>query len=448
MEENNQKNENVKSKAQVNEAKGKTKKKGNGKIALLIIMLILIIAIVAGIIFYFAYYTKPEQTYKRLLEATMNSYSSQLNDADYKTSKTSIKLDANIDTDSHEIDKNVLDLINNINVGLEVQTNNEDKQLVLNLESKYEKEDLLNIQMYSDIDEQKTYICLKNLLDKYIEADVDDEFYSSLSELLDNQKNIANKNSSMKKANEILKKELSNVIKAEYCSSQKEDITVNGKTVNTTKNIIKMNAKQLKDEFTVVLNNLKGNEEFLNCFENKDNISNSLENLIDEYEDLDDDNKSTVEIATYTEGLMQKVVKLSFTVYSEENNQTLTLAFTKSSENIYEFEILTDNNTKVCSGTMNIEKKNDNEGALKLEFTIQDFGKVSLNIACSQKFNEDIDKVDVKNSVNSDELSTADQMKLVTNLQKSKLYELIESFSGSSLTDNTFEDETTTYDEY
>lgn len=48
---------------------------------------------------------------------------------------------------------------------------------------------------------------------------------------------------------EILKNEIVNVIKPEYCSNaEKEEITVNGKTVNATKNILKLNEKQLTEE--------------------------------------------------------------------------------------------------------------------------------------------------------------------------------------------------------
>lgn len=407
---------------------GNVEKKGKKKIVLLIIAILLVVAIAAGLVYYFTIYTKPDRIYKRLIQSTIDSYTDELKDMEYKTSKTSFKLDADIDTD--EIEEDITDLINKIDIGVEVQSNNEEKQLLMNLQADYEEEDLLDFQMYCNIEEEKAYMQLENLLNKYIEVeDVDDEFYSILSEALENQKMTAGEKVSLQKAMEIIKKELTNVIKKEYCSAQKEEITVNGKTVSTTKNILKMNTKQLKDECTTVLKNLKDNEEFINCFEEKDEVSEMLENSIEQFEDLDTDDESTMEIAIYTEGFMQKVAKFTLTV--KDSDETVTMAFTKTAENTYDFEISTQEDT-VCTGILTLEEKNDEEGVIQLEINIPDFGKLKLNIEYSQKFNENIDIVDVTNSVKADELTDADQQTLVTNLQKSKLYELIESFSGKS----------------
>ena len=47
-------------------------------------------------------------------------------------------------------------------------------------------------------------------------------------------------------------------------------------------------------------------------------------------------------------------------------------------------------------------------------------------------YNEPIENVNVMNSVKSNELTFADQRTLYTNLQKSKLYEVILGFMGTS----------------
>lgn len=422
------------------------KKKGNTRTGLLIIAIILIIAIVGGLVYYFVFYTKPDRIYKRLIESSINSYTNALKDADYKTSKTSIKLNADVNTDNDYIDEDILDLINKTDIGIEIQTDNEDKRFVLNLESNYDKESLLNMQMYSDIDDEKTYIYLKDLLNKYIEVDMDDsEFYSSFSELLDSQKVSSDEKISLQKAMEIIKKEVTNTIKPEYCSSQKEDIEINGKTINATKNTMKINAKQLKDELTTVCDNLKNNEEFLNCFEDEEDVLDSLEDILDSLEDIEEDENSQIEINLYTTGLMNNVVKISMTVHSDDE-ENITMVFTKAEENKYDLEFLEDDKS-LFTGKINMTEKNDNEGTIQLELNIEEFGKVVINIDYSQKYNEDIDEINVKNSVKSDKLTTSDEKTLLTNLQKSKLYELIESFSGSNLTGTTTKNSITNDDE-
>lgn len=409
---------------------GSTENKGKKKTVLVIVAILLIVAIVAGLAYYFTSYTKPDQVYKRLVGNTIDNYTNEMKKMDYKTAKTSFKIDADLETD--ELDKDVIDLINKINLGMDVQTNNEDKQFLMNVKADYDKEDLLELQMYSNVQEEKTYMQLKSFLDKYIEIeDMDDEFYTYFEEILEKQKMSNDQKQSLQKAMNILKKELTNIIKPEYCTAQKEDITVNGKNIATTKNTIKMNTKQVKDEFTTVFTNLKDNEEFINCFEDKDEVSDALENLLDAMDEIDEDEDVTMEIAIYTTGFMQKVQKVTITANSEEDEDTITMTITKTAENTYEY-VISEKDDTVCKGNINVEEKNKQEGIIHLEIEIEDAGKLKLNIEYSQKFNEDIDNVDVKDAVTADELTKADQEKLMTNLQKSKLYELIESFSGAS----------------
>ena len=214
-------------------------KKGKKKTGLIIFAIVLIMAIVAGLAYYFTIYTKPDEIYKRLIGSTIDSYTNEMNNMNYKTSKASFKLDADIETD--KIDKKITDLINKINIGMNVQTDNENQQFVMDLKAEYDKEDLADVQMYSDAQEEKTYVQLKSFLDKYIEIeDMDEEFYSYLKEALEKQKMGSEQKQSLQKAMSILKKELTDVIKKEYCTAEKEDITIAGKTVATTKNTIKI----------------------------------------------------------------------------------------------------------------------------------------------------------------------------------------------------------------
>lgn len=418
----------------VSAEKSKKKKGKKGLIALLTFIIIVVIAFAAGLIYYFSFYMKPDQVYKRLLGSAIDSYTAKVKELDYNTSKTAFKLGVDIDTDSDEIDEDILDLVTKTDIKLEVQTDNENKKMVVNLEADYDKEDLLNAQVYSDIEKEKTYIKLKDLLKKYIEVeDIEDEFYSTMDEALENQKMTSGEKIALEKSMKIVKKELLATIKSEYCSSNKEDITVNGNKISATKNTIKMTQEQFMNEFKTVIKNLKNNEEFLNCFEEKDEIAEILENASDSLEDVGTDSESTIEISIYTQGMVPQIVKVSGVVCDEENDETFTMNITKKDKDTYSIEILTNEYGEVLNGTLNIEKKNDNEGDLKLEFDIPDFGKVTIKMEYSQTFNEDIDNVNVKESVKLDDLTKADQQTLMKNLQNSKLYELVEKFSGKSL---------------
>ena len=273
---------------------------------------------------------------------------------------------------------------------------------------------------------------------------MEDEVYESLNQLFEAQ----NKAVDVKTPMSILKNELVAMIKPEYCSSSKEDITVNGQNVSATKNTIKLNANQFKTEITTLVNNLKSNQNFINSFEEKETITQALEDILDELDDIDlSDEDATIEFNLYTQGFMHDVVKCSVTVNA--SYQAVTLGVTKNAENNYEIEALL-NNAKIVSGKINIEEKNENEGKLTFELNIEEknenegkltfeldidsVGKFAMNLEYSQKFNEEIEKADTKNSVEAEDLSSADQKKLMNNFQKSQLYKLVQSYSNSLLT--------------
>lgn len=407
-----------------------TKKKSKGKKVAIIVTLILIIAIAAAAVYYFMFYSKPEEIYKRTIQSGIDSFvNNEEKNKDYKTLKAGLKVDFDVDLkDNSIIDKKVLDLINKTDVGLEVQTDKEAKQLVVDLQSNYDKKALLNGKVFVNSDDEETYVYAKDYLDKYIEVPMEDEVYESLNQLFEAQ----NKAVDVKTPMSILKNELVAMIKPEYCSSSKEDITVNGQNVSATKNTIKLNANQFKTEITTLVNNLKSNQNFINSFEEKETITQALEDILDELDDIDlSDEDATIEFNLYTQGFMHDVVKCSVTVNA--SYQAVTLGVTKNAENNYEIEALL-NNAKIVSGKINIEEKNENEGKLTFELNIDSVGKFAMNLEYGQKFNEEIEKADTKNSVEAEDLSSADQKKLMNNFQKSQLYKLVQSYSNSLLT--------------
>ena len=91
-----------------------------------------------------------------------------------------------------------------------------------------------------------------------------------------------------------------------------------------------------------------------------------------------------------------------------------------------------------------MDEKNENEGTIKVNFDVQGFGKIEISMEYSQKLNEAIDKVEVNESVTTETITTEDKQNLMTNLQKSKLYELIEGFSSSSKVEDDDDDYNTT----
>lgn len=408
------------------------KKRKKGPI---VFLLILIVAIVAALGYYFLYYSTPEQVIKRTISSSMNSYKNDTKNTNYNTSKTNVSIDANITANTDYIDKDVIDLINKTEISFDVQSSKEDKQLIVNLESNYGKDPLINMQMFSDAKNEKTYIYLKDLLNKYIEIDEDNTYYEGLIELFEAQNGLESENDKAQKASNIVEKEILGIIKSEYCSSQKVDINVNNEKVNATKNTVKMNMAQFKKELSQIFNNLKNNQEYLNCFESSENIGGMLEEAIDSIDEIEEESSFTLEFSIYTKGFLQEPVKYEVKFYEQTSMQSIAISATEIGENEYYYEITMNDMLPIISGKMKIEERNDNEGTVKFMLNIQEIGTFELKIDYSEKYDEQIDKVDVKNSVKSDNLTLIDQINLANNLQNSKLFELIEDFSGTSLTE-------------
>ena len=158
MEENKETNENVTTYQVSNEQP--VKKKGKkGLIIGVIIIAILLIASVAGYIYYTNVYMRPDNLYKKIIGSALDSFTEEVKELE----------------DDSIIDKSILDLVNKTDVKIETQVDTESKEIILNLESNYDKEDLINAQMYINTEDEKTYIKLENFLDKYIEVEQNDK---------------------------------------------------------------------------------------------------------------------------------------------------------------------------------------------------------------------------------------------------------------------------------
>lgn len=422
-----------------------TKTKGKKGLVAIIIAVIILLAIAAGAVYYFMVYTKPENVFKRVVGKSVQSYEASIEESDYKTIKTRIGLNAKITPNEENAQtKEVIEFINAIDVALDVQMDTEQKQLLAKIESKYENENLLNLDAYVDVENKETYMYLKDIFDKYIETEMDDESYETLKELFENTY-TKDQQANLKKAYEIIGTEFKKAIKTEYCSSEKQEITINNKTENATKNTISMTYNQLSDEFITIFTNLKDNKEFIDCFEDSEEVKESLEDAIEKIQDEKDEeyDNVNVKVSIYTTGILQNIVKVDFVIQSEE--QTATIEINKKDKENYEFKIL--GGKEEITGNVNIQKQDDKNTKLKIEVNVPEFGKVEVNFDVTCELNGEIEKVDVSNSIASDEITQSDYNTILKNLEKTKLYDLINKYSDGLLEDETSEIENEIDDE-
>lgn len=431
MEENNSQGQSYK--VSNNNFDQNTIKKKGSKVPIIIISIIaiIVIAIIAIAGFFIMTYSKPENIYKKAIENTIEGYSKKIDKMNYNTSNVNLKIDADIDLKDRYFDEKVLNIINNTKLEFDVQTDNEQEQMFITVDSKYNKDNLINAQMFVDAKEQKTYLKLKDFIKKTIEVDnLDEDVYTYMSEAIKSQKISDSQKKSIKKAMNIIKAELTAIIKPEYCSSSKEEINIDNKMVNATKNTINMTSQQLVKELKTFFKNLKNNQEFINCYEDKDEVEELLEDMIDDIDDIDIEDEK-IEISLYTVGLIPQVVKGQIVIEPEKEMAKIEI-FSKEKDTI-NFEISGKNIKEKISGQIKIQKNDEDSGKIILDVNTEELGKIGLDIEYSKKFNEQIDKINTRNSVKSSELTNDDQKEFLENIQNSKLYELIEELSVNTL---------------
>lgn len=404
--------------------------KGKGLVAILISVILLII-IAIGAIYYFKVYTNTEQIYKRLIDSSMKSYQETAQKEEYKT--INAKIGANIEVDleyNDEQTKKIVDLINALDIALNVQMDREDKKMLVKLESNYENDGLINANLYADVDKQKMYMNIEEIFDKYLEIDMDEETSKSLTEIFEITYTNEDKENSEKAIN-IMKEELKKVIKTEYCSKEKEEITIKDKKVKTSRNIISMTYEQLSEELITILTNLKDNQEYINCYKNPNDIDKTFEQLIENLESEKYSYKDlNVRFSIYTTGITQKVVKMDLEI--EDEYEKIKLEINPIDKNNYEI-LLIDINKNETIIKANIKSISDSESNCVIELNIPDLGKATLNLDISCTLNEEMEQFDNNNTMKIEELTEEESMKMLEKFTHTKLYEIINEFSGGLL---------------
>lgn len=411
------------------EVKQKKSKKG-GLIAIIIVILLVLIA---GTIYYCVAYTGTENLFKRIIGKTVNSYQESIIENDYDTLDTTVGVNvevAPIETND-EIQK-VVDLVNSLNFELNTQIDKEQETMNVKLHSSTidENDDVLNAEVFMDVKDEKAYIYLKDFFDKYIEVETTDGTFESLNEVFENIYTKEQKES-VKKSSNIIEKEIKGIVKEEYCSSEKQEITINGKKVKATKNTISMTVDELIDELLTVFKNLRNNDQFINCYKDKEEIENTLDEYIEQLEDeqglYEDD---SIKISIYTTGISKKVLKVDIEMI--EYDEVIAMAeVTKEDEENYDFEIKIEE--EKITGTIQISEKDKNSMTGKIQLNIPEFGKVTVNMDINNKFDTVIDTVDADNVINAEEMTEDDAMEILDKFQESKLYDLINEVSGGML---------------
>lgn len=131
-------------------------------------------------------------------------------------------------------------------------------------------------------------------------------------------------------------------------------------------------------------------------------------------------------------------------VYSEDNDQTVTVTIIKEDESIYSYNVevkVSGTKMDIMNGKIETEKETDSKdeqkGKTTISMTIPETGTIKLDIDYSAVYNQGIDAIDTQNNVNMNDLTEEDMQGIMEKLMERPLIgSLIQNQMSSTGTDN------------
>lgn len=363
---------------------------------------ILIVLAIVGVLTYVAMMATPKKVFTTSIDQVFKTIN--------KNSKEEIKtingeMGLQIEVNTKE-DNEILDMIKDINLKLNYGFDYENKKMNIGLDTTYQNKDLIKASLYTK--EENAYVYLDKVYDKYIQVPME-----GVTEIFNNQNNVKDYQTIL---NEV-KKALNNSLKDKYFSSENTKISIKGKDINVTKNILNLNEENQKSLYKDITNYLN-NETFINSVanitqEDKDSIKESLEN--EEFDVIDD-----FTISIYTKKMTKEFVGI------EIKDSSSTLSVFKEDKETYTYSFV---NEEKIDGTIKIQE-NNNHYTITFMCNVDD-ANIKLQFDTSYKYNEEIKDIDTTNSVLYENITEEEQEKILNNfLELEGIQLLTETFNN------------------
>ena len=379
-------------------------KQGKKSIFIIIALLVVMIAIVG------AYLLRLNQS-RYIFDKKINQYFSTSEKVNYNTMKVNadLSLSANgVDADVQELGE----LVNDAKISINAEVDQETQEEIVGLKLTKNEKELLGINAKLEIKTDDMYMNLGELFDKTIKMKISEVYDADVSMFTTENVNP--------KASSIVMKELKAQLKDEYFSKEK----VNIENENLIKNTMEL---PLEDVVAIIQNiceNLSDNEEFLNYFENPEEIKESLQDISDEADTYIFEEDEYLTIDVYTKGFMKEIVRVDVSMDIEGDNYQM--AFTKLSETEYSYKLYVDDEEQLSGKINYVNHEND----FSIEFSVEAEGtQIAMKVAGNVVYNEDLSDFDTSNTVNYKELTMDDMYEIMGNFMSSELYGIFDTTS-------------------
>ena len=337
----------------------------------------------------------------------------------YNTVKSAVTLNGSVQFEDESINEQLTDLENfSINIGSQIDYQNQSEIVDLGLQ--YEDESVVGARFY--FKDGEMYTLLDGLYDDYIKVDLETEQANLMQELLDLTK-VQGKQENLIKAMSIfgneIKGQISNVGTFEKSTEQ---MTLNGENKNVTRVSLLFNAQEFSTVVINVCNNLANNNEFIQCFE--ESPKDALLDIVASLEDGEPSSDDTVRISIYTQGLLNETIGFGLDLNLADNTElSINMNIMKETDDLYTVSYTQGDN--YINGRIEIARAENTEenqtGDAKITLEVSDLGTMELNMGYAYSYNQAVDEVDTRNSVNAEDLTQEDMNTILENLMERPL---------------------------
>ena len=279
------------------------------------LFLIIIVAVLIGASFL---NSNPQTYFTNTIDKFFSSITDNISDNNYDISKGKIK--ASFDISSLE-NKELFDEISKLEFDMDYMLDSSSDLLHLFLNTNYEDEDLIDLDIYSDKD--NFYFYSDGIYDKYIK-------------IKNNSKFKVISSSDIKFLLNGINQSFDKVVTSEKIYGKRTELDLGTKTINVFESKLIINSKNYKRVSETFINGLKSNNEFISSLakitgKSSGNIKKSLVNFLPKIKAFFRDNNG-LEIKLYNDRKTKNFIKseisgknISFILLKEENKVIFNL---------------------------------------------------------------------------------------------------------------------------
>lgn len=321
----------------------------------LIPLIIVVLILIAGVVF-LKISSSPKSIFKTAVDRVFNTFESA--EEQYSTMKGTINLSVGVESENEQMQA-INAMLDGTSINLDMQADIDNMIVNENLNITVNNESLLDAAII--LQDQKGYIYLKDYLDKYLEIPQENMEYLDLTEYYDKMATL-----DQKALMEAIKVELIEAISSkEFTQVKIEKIKVS--TLDLTQEEFSLLSKK-------VLENLKQNQDFNNALgECKDDALVVIDDMIEDYEDLEYDEDSRITISIFTEGLLNKFTGFAVELSdSEDIVLGMVLAMGKQNSEFSIYEQYNGEKEELLKVRVEDTKDSKNKGTATITMTVDE----------------------------------------------------------------------------